>query len=186
MVTPPRSKGYAKQKKIIDRLEAKQRRLRIHNIHKTTNWLTNTYENIYIRDNNVKDMMQNERTAIKHKLESGEITDAEARATRETLRAFERNLHRALADSSFFEFQRQLRYKCDWRDRFILEVDSDVPTTQTCSICKTINPALAGIQGLSIREWDCPVCSTHHDREANSATNRLHWAHNTLTKQSVS
>jgi len=77
-------------------------------------------------------------------------------------------LARAIMDMSFYEFRRQLEYKSDiFGCRFVV-ADRSYPSSKTCSICgyKWDNEF-----SLSIREWDCPKCSAHHDRDVNAAIN---------------
>lgn len=61
-----------------------------------------------------------------------------------------------------------LEYKADWYGRTIQFVDQFFPPSQMCSICGAINPA---VKDLSVREWDCPECGVHHDRDITSAVN---------------
>ena len=68
------------------------------------------------------------------------------------------------------EFIRQLEYKAEWYGKTISKIDRFYPSTQLCSECGYKNPAL---KDTSIREYDCPECGTHHDRDINAATNIL-------------
>ena len=79
-------------------------------------------------------------------------------------------LARHIADSSWGELRRQLEYKSLWRGRVLLTVDRFYASSQTCGNCGFKNPA---VKDLGVREWDCPECGNHHDRDVNAAQNIL-------------
>ena len=79
------------------------------------------------------------------------------------------NLAKAIADVSWSEFVRQLEYKVEWYGREIIKIDAWYPSSQICSNCGHKD----GKKILSIREWTCPICGTHHERDINAAINIL-------------
>ncbi|WP_019502930.1 RNA-guided endonuclease InsQ/TnpB family protein [Pseudanabaena sp. PCC 6802] len=80
-----------------------------------------------------------------------------------------RQLALAIGDASWGELVRQLEYKSDWYGRTLVKIDRWFPSSKRCGHCGYIVDKLP----LNIREWDCPQCGTHHDRDLNAANNIL-------------
>lgn len=77
------------------------------------------------------------------------------------------SLARALADASFGEIRRQLQYKTEWAGSHLVVADRFYPSSKLCSVCGYKHNMLQ----LSDREWTCPRCGTHHDRDINASQN---------------
>ena len=75
----------------------------------------------------------------------------------------------ALSDANWGEQVRQLAYKAEWYGRELIKIDRWFPSSKRCSNCGHIVEKMA----LNIREWDCPQCGTHHDRDLNASLNIL-------------
>ncbi|WP_414587876.1 RNA-guided endonuclease InsQ/TnpB family protein [Scytonema sp. PCC 10023] len=82
-------------------------------------------------------------------------------------------LARAISDASWGEFVRQLEYKTKWYGRTLVKIDRWFPSSKRCGSCGHILERLP----LNVREWHCPNCGTHHDRDINAARNILAVGH---------
>lgn len=78
-----------------------------------------------------------------------------------------RSHRKSWADAAAGEMRRQLTYKAAWYGSRLVVADRWYPSSKTCSACGHVNAELT----LSDREWDCPACGAHHDRDENAGTN---------------
>ena len=78
-------------------------------------------------------------------------------------------LNKSILDAGWSEFVRQLQYKALWYGREIIGIDRWYPSSKRCSDCGYVLQRMK----LSTREWDCPSCGAHHDRDINAARNIL-------------
>ena len=76
-------------------------------------------------------------------------------------------LAKAIQDASFGTLVSILKYKAAWHNRQIIEVGRFYPSSKICHCCRH----RMSYMGLEVREWTCPVCNEHHDRDINAAIN---------------
>jgi transposase, IS605 orfB family len=79
-------------------------------------------------------------------------------------------LSKSISDASWYSFVSMLTYKAEWNDKKVVKIDRFYPSSQTCNVCGYINKET---KDLAVREWECPSCHTHHDRDVNAAINIL-------------
>lgn len=112
--------------------------IRNNHIHQATNKIIKLYPyRVVMEDLNVKGMMKN------------------------------RHLSKAIAEQGFYEFIRQIKYKCEFNGIKFLQVDRFFPSSKKCSCCGGINPKLK----LKDRTYKCHHCNFTIDRDKNASIN---------------
>ena len=78
-------------------------------------------------------------------------------------------LSKAIQELGFYTFKSILKNKAMLNDKFVIEVDRWFSSSKTCHKCGYVYKGLT----LGEREWTCPICGEHHDRDLNAAVNIL-------------
>lgn len=81
-----------------------------------------------------------------------------------------RTTAKSTQDTAWRHFLNMLNYKARWYGRDVIKVSRWFPSSQLCHRCGYKNQA---VKNLSVREWICPNCNEHHDRDVNAALNIL-------------
>jgi putative transposase len=131
------SANWKKAQMQIARLHMKIASIRKDTLHKLTTLLAKNHGTVVIENLNVSGMLANHKLA------------------------------KAIADMSFFEFRRQLTYKCQLYGSKLVVVDRWFPSSKTCSNCGTKKETL----GLNERVFECGHCGFVIDRDLNAAIN---------------
>ena len=80
-----------------------------------------------------------------------------------------RSLAKHISDAGWGQFVRMLAYKGEWYGCQVKSGDRWYPSSKICSICGSEMEAMP----LQVREWQCPICGSYHDRDQNAAINTL-------------
>ena len=160
------SKKLAKEQKILSRkgLLAKKKGMKLSE--------SSNYQKQKLKVARLHEKIANQRRDFLHKLSTNLIKNhdvicIEDLASRNLMK--NRRLTRAIGDASWSEFIRQLHYKADWYGKKVVTISRWFPSSQLCSTCGVGS----GKKPLSIREWTCENCGTHHDRDINASLNIL-------------
>ena len=78
-------------------------------------------------------------------------------------------LAKAIQELGFYTFKNTLKNKAMMNDKFVIEIDRWFASSKTCHKCGYVYKGLT----LGEREWTCPICGEHHDRDLNAAMNIL-------------
>ena len=90
-------------------------------------------------------------------------------------------LAKSISDASWSSFVSMLEYKCNWYGKMLLKIGRFYPSSKTCSSCGHKKDKMP----LNIREWTCPSCGSHHDRDLNASINILKEGWRNLTNQEL-
>lgn len=78
-----------------------------------------------------------------------------------------KHLSKVIQEQCFYEFIRQVKYKCEWCGIEFIQADKFYPSSKTCSCCGAIKSDLK----LSDRTYTCGSCGLVIDRDYNAAIN---------------
>ena len=135
------SSNYKKQRRKVALIHEKIANQRKDFLHKQSRQIANAYDCVCVEN---LDMEQQGRTL---------------------------NFGKAVHDNGWGSFLLYLEYKLKTQGKQLVKVDRWFPSSKLCHVCGYKNTAISGMSGLKIRDWICPVCNTHHDRDTNAAIN---------------
>ena len=78
--------------------------------------------------------------------------------------------NKSLSDACVSTLRSLIEWKCKLKGKIYYKINTYYPSSQICSHCGYKNSKL---KDLSIREYDCPKCGSHNDRDINASLNIL-------------
>ncbi len=139
------SKNYEKQWIKISKLYEKASNRRNDSLHQISKKLTNSYDAVCIENLDIQSILKDNGS-----------------------------LGKLIMDNGWKMFTELLKYKLEKQGKQLITVDRYFPSSQICSCCGVQNHNLRNYHFSNdpyIKEWDCPYCGTHHDRDVNAAVN---------------
>jgi putative transposase len=79
-----------------------------------------------------------------------------------------RSLAKSIADACWSTLVGMISYKARWYGKEVFQIGRFLPSSKLCSSCGHRHEDK---MDLSVREWTCGSCGTHHNRDVNAAKN---------------
>ena len=145
------SRNKDKERRKIQDLHEKIRRIRHDFLHKATDWIAKTHGTVVLEDLQISNMSRSAKGSVE---EPGRCVKQKA------------GLNKSILDQGWFEFKRQLQYKLDWRGG-VLHIVPPQYTSQSCSKCGHVSPDNRKSQA----EFVCTSCHFQANADENAARN---------------
>lgn len=113
--------------------------------------------------NQRKDFLHKQSRQIANTYDLVSIEDLDMKAMSQCL-----NFGKSVSDNGWGMFTAFLRYKLEEAGKRLVKVDRFFASSQICSVCGF---KCSKTKDLSVREWTCPNCGVHHNRDVNAAVN---------------
>ena len=136
---------YQQARRVVAKYKAKIANRRKDRLQKLTTKLVQEYDIIVVEDLQTSNMLKNH------------------------------SLAKSISNASWSTFVSMLEYKCSWYDKTLVKV-APQNTSRRCSNCGFLNKEFSKLddyQFLDVRQWTCPNCGTHLDRDINASVNIL-------------
>lgn len=162
-----KSNNFLKLQRKISKLDAKVARRREHYQYNVVSQIVaKGCEYIGIEDLNVKGMSASGRA--KKKLTAEEYAKLSKCDKKKYNRKKNKGFNKSVLNAGFYSFKTKLEHKAQQNGKEVVTIGRFYASSQTCSICGAKNKRT---KNLNVREWTCPECGTHHDRDVNAAKN---------------
>ncbi|MEI2583312.1 RNA-guided endonuclease TnpB family protein [Scytonema sp. PRP1] len=118
----------------------------------------------------VYERLSNSRQDFLHKLSYKLVSDSQAVIVENLhVKGMVRNhnLAKAISDTGWGTLTNFLAYKLERKGARLVEIDRWFPSSKLCSKCFYQVKEMS----LDVRDWTCPNCGAHHDRDGNAAIN---------------
>ena len=99
-----------------------------------------------------------------------DIIVTESLLVKDMFKAKKKAFNKSLSDACVSTLRSLIEWKCKIKGKFYYKINTYYPSSQICSYCGYKNSKL---KDLSIREYDCPECGSHNDRDINASLNIL-------------
>lgn len=136
----PETENIKREKQKLRKLYARLSNIRNNYIHQSTHKIVSLLpKRVVMEDLNVSGMMKN------------------------------RHLSKVIQEQCFYEWLRQMKYKCEWRGIEFAQASRFYPSSKTCHRCGCVKHDLK----LKDRTYICDECGYVEDRDFNAALNLM-------------
>ena len=97
-----------------------------------------------------------------------EIIVTESLLVKDMFQDKKKAFNKSLSDAAVSKLRSLIEWKCKIKGKIYYKINTYYPSSQICSHCGYKNSKL---KDLSIREYDCPKCGVHNDRDINASLN---------------